>query len=679
MNFYYVPNTCALASHIALEEAGAAYTGVRLNFADEEQKKPEYLAINPKARVPALVTQEEAAPAPKSLEISGYATAAELAEEKTKGIMDTPVAIDHPIDGVLIERTDETIELARTGSGKDASWRLSKPMSAVAVKFQVETMVKLFKDDTLSVHSKAIEPEDLPLFDLEPERRIHIKLTAGGSVWGGVDLIVGKVQSSESEGAEGGIAKDTWVMRADDEGTVYRIAGKDLRVPFEIGLEKLRDKKVFDVKPEDLVHVEIASPAGESLVLDGERAEKTTTKPDGTEETKWEVEWSLTEPSGVPADDSVKSIARNIANARAQEFQAASEGPADEAWTKAWKVSARSHDGRELALEVTDEVDGKHWGRIPGSEEVIEFQTYAANNLRKTIADVKDKSFISFADTEVTRVRFSPEEGGPVVVEKRGETWHFLEGGAGLADLGTQLKTLVKAKAQRWARKDEMEAARGVLLAPEFSAEVSRGIQTLIVGVGPKMEDEPYKGQRWAAVASTAASAEMSSDPFLIQDYVAKRFRKAAKDLAWKKVFDLSKEDIQELKIVWPASVPDGGTVTLARDPASGDLVPADLPQGKKAKRSAITTMLSTLPTMKAKDFVLDKAPADVGLAPADAVALTITTQDGKSTQLLLASAAEEGADVHAQATSGPLAGQVITLNSYQAKNLRKKLADLVE
>ncbi|MBT7758100.1 MAG: glutathione S-transferase, partial [Rhodospirillaceae bacterium] len=31
MKFYYVPGTCALASHITLEEAGADYTGVRMN------------------------------------------------------------------------------------------------------------------------------------------------------------------------------------------------------------------------------------------------------------------------------------------------------------------------------------------------------------------------------------------------------------------------------------------------------------------------------------------------------------------------------------------------------------------------------------------------------------------------------------------------------------------------
>src|ERR1700758_2584058 len=55
--FYYAPGTCALASHIALEEAGAAYTAERLDFKSNQQNSPEYLAINPKGRVPALVTE----------------------------------------------------------------------------------------------------------------------------------------------------------------------------------------------------------------------------------------------------------------------------------------------------------------------------------------------------------------------------------------------------------------------------------------------------------------------------------------------------------------------------------------------------------------------------------------------------------------------------------------------
>jgi glutathione S-transferase len=56
LKLYYAPGTCALASHIALEEAGAAYTTERLDFKSNQQNSPEYLEINPKGRVPSLVT-----------------------------------------------------------------------------------------------------------------------------------------------------------------------------------------------------------------------------------------------------------------------------------------------------------------------------------------------------------------------------------------------------------------------------------------------------------------------------------------------------------------------------------------------------------------------------------------------------------------------------------------------
>jgi glutathione S-transferase len=56
LKLFYATGTCALASHIALEEAGAEYETVRLDFRSNDQRKPEYLALNPKGRVPALVT-----------------------------------------------------------------------------------------------------------------------------------------------------------------------------------------------------------------------------------------------------------------------------------------------------------------------------------------------------------------------------------------------------------------------------------------------------------------------------------------------------------------------------------------------------------------------------------------------------------------------------------------------
>jgi glutathione S-transferase len=56
LKLYYAAGTCALASHIALQETGAPYTAERVDFKSNQQNSPEYLAINPKGRVPSLVT-----------------------------------------------------------------------------------------------------------------------------------------------------------------------------------------------------------------------------------------------------------------------------------------------------------------------------------------------------------------------------------------------------------------------------------------------------------------------------------------------------------------------------------------------------------------------------------------------------------------------------------------------
>jgi len=56
LKLYYSPGSVALASHIALEEAGAEYSAERLHFNINQQNSADYLAINPKGRVPSLLT-----------------------------------------------------------------------------------------------------------------------------------------------------------------------------------------------------------------------------------------------------------------------------------------------------------------------------------------------------------------------------------------------------------------------------------------------------------------------------------------------------------------------------------------------------------------------------------------------------------------------------------------------
>ncbi len=54
LTLYYAPGSSSQASHIALEEAGAHCDTVRIDEDAGEHKRPAYLAINPRGKVPAL-------------------------------------------------------------------------------------------------------------------------------------------------------------------------------------------------------------------------------------------------------------------------------------------------------------------------------------------------------------------------------------------------------------------------------------------------------------------------------------------------------------------------------------------------------------------------------------------------------------------------------------------------
>ena len=55
IKLFYYPGSCALASHIILEETGLTFDPIAIDLAKKEHLAPEYLRINPKGNVPALI------------------------------------------------------------------------------------------------------------------------------------------------------------------------------------------------------------------------------------------------------------------------------------------------------------------------------------------------------------------------------------------------------------------------------------------------------------------------------------------------------------------------------------------------------------------------------------------------------------------------------------------------
>ncbi|WPB83022.1 glutathione S-transferase N-terminal domain-containing protein [Sediminicoccus rosea] len=58
MKLFYSPGACSIGIHVILEEIGKPFETQLVSTRDGSNKKPEYLAINPKAKVPALLRDD---------------------------------------------------------------------------------------------------------------------------------------------------------------------------------------------------------------------------------------------------------------------------------------------------------------------------------------------------------------------------------------------------------------------------------------------------------------------------------------------------------------------------------------------------------------------------------------------------------------------------------------------
>lgn len=56
LKLYYAPGACSLIAHIVLEELGVPYEAEPVFFNTGDHRKPEFLRVNPKGKVPVLVT-----------------------------------------------------------------------------------------------------------------------------------------------------------------------------------------------------------------------------------------------------------------------------------------------------------------------------------------------------------------------------------------------------------------------------------------------------------------------------------------------------------------------------------------------------------------------------------------------------------------------------------------------
>ena len=55
LTLYLTPGSSSFAAHIALHEVGATFDVKKLSIVDKEHQAPDYLAVNPAGKIPALM------------------------------------------------------------------------------------------------------------------------------------------------------------------------------------------------------------------------------------------------------------------------------------------------------------------------------------------------------------------------------------------------------------------------------------------------------------------------------------------------------------------------------------------------------------------------------------------------------------------------------------------------
>jgi hypothetical protein len=615
-----------------------------------------------------LSTREENRSAPRALSLAGFATTEQLEAEKNRGMMDPREEVPSPVDEILIERSGDTIHLKRSGEGKESTWALLEPVTAKATRFQANKMVNLFKTPTQSIYSTQSSEEELGLYDLEAERRITVKLKAGGELWNDVNLIIGKVQKSESETAEQDAKHDTWVSHGDDLTTVYRIAGKDLRTAFLVPIVELRDKGLFDVTAAQLTELRVTAPGGESTLLKAIPTLAPTVGATPGAKPPTTTLWTLSEPAGYEADESVSTLARSFAGVRTREFVTGRDAPKDALDGPVWKLEGKTADGRAFDLVIADGDGQQVFARASNVTELLSVDLFTAKNLRKGLADLRHRGLFRIATSNIEALTFAPQDARPYTVKKTAAGWRDPTGKRRV-DVESLLHGLVGMKVSRFARPAELEQATADLAKPEFTVRIATGDGEVVLKVGPKMQTEPTKGQRW--VASQSGATE--SAPMLLQDHLAKRFRKELDDLAWKKLFDGSSSDIDSIEILLAGEPP----LHLTRGEDNAGLALVALPEGTSPVPAAINGISNALASARVKSFFPKKRAKDVGLgAPEN---LRVTWKTGVETYTLEVSPQTEAQDPYARMQGGPLDGAVITLTRFQVDKLRKKVGDLAQ
>ena len=550
---------------------------------------------------------------------------------------DEPEGALGPPDRIELVRKGVTTVLRR---GDGDKWEVVEPVTAGVRTHRVNAMLRVFKHGAESSLGRAVTGDDLKDYGLGEDRRIQVRMMKGEETL--VALWIGDSEKVDDDGT-----RDTNVMLPDGDA-VFRVRGADLRKPFDLDPDEIRDKKIFRFKGDDVQRLVIEDPRDEA------RPRLVIEKGPGKDE------WKLVEPGGYQVGG-LGTYCSSLANLAAISFAEKLPGAEAAALDRTYKVTITTGEG-EKTLEL-GAGRGAVWARVSGRDGVFQVSTSTAKGLMKGLVDLRDKKLFDFAKEEVQRVELIERGADAVVLERERDGWRFVtpaDEAASTASVNRLASALAALRTQTY--RDGKIDGTG-LDQPQFVLKVTAGatsapvVSVLEIGNEKPRDDDKASKRFYARLDGAEEVMELA-------DYSVKGLRKSVDDLRDERVFRMEADEITSVEIAYPDQ-----TISLKKEAGSWAVTaPEKIPDPQ-----GVNTIISTLANLPVKQKDTGKTPEEARLS----VTCTITTKDGATRILRLSEEVANGGNyAHAPGLSR-LGDKVFTVNQYKAANLLKKLPDL--
>jgi len=589
-----------------------------------------------------FLLNEEAPQPPPAIEIPGFLTDPGVA------VVD-PYHLKTDFTRIEITRLGEQMIVVKSGE----VWKMVSPVEAEVDQGKVRALLLPLQTPSKSSITKAATDEDLAVYGLDPAHAVTVDVYQDDTLF--AEFTVGSKE--ERPGTEGrDVAVDTWI-RYPHDGPIARINDKNLFDPYQVRARDLRVRGLFSFTTDKIIGVDMRyRPSENRPPLSIER--KGGSQP-----------WTILSPPGFSAGN-IQGLLTAISGLEAVDYLSdtplSESGLGDKDDTFSAVVTLAS--GKKVEIRLGKEQDENVFASITDVPGEVLISRYSAKHLHRSIDDIRQKKVFQELVPTLRKITLN---NGELVFEKEDSTWRMTHP-KGLRDDPAQIQNLVK-DLEIWSvtqfHPGKALGKKG--LAKEDAP--SRITLTSQTGTTSILVGEEREKVHWAM------NEDERDEVWMVTSYMAGQLRgRSPNEFRHHRLFELTRDDIVWVKLTHPNE-----TLRLDRNPSADNpdetwIVSRGEERILKPRKSEVNYLLTSLASLLIKSF--SNTPREQALLKEGAFQATFGLKDG-STQTVWISEMEPFAnEVYAHVPScSSWAGEVFTINKFQARNIQKKFKHFKE